>query len=82
MACFEQPHSWRTVNMDYILCEGDKLYQNINVKHELLLPSDLPTSVHMCNKIFYVARGKQAFGSFVGNNSKTKTILLTLQGVK
>ena len=32
----------------------------------------------MCNKIFYVARGKEAFGSFVGNNFKTNTILLTL----
>ena len=78
MASLEQPDSWTTVNMDHILCEGDKLYQNIDVEHELLLPSDLPTCVHMCNKIFYVARGKEAFGSFVGNNSKTKTILLTL----
>ena len=64
--------------MDHILCEGDKLYQNIDVEDELLLPSDLPTCVHMCNKIFYVTRGKETFGSFVRNKSKTKTILLTL----
>ena len=78
MASLEQPDSWTTINMDDILCEGDKLYQNIDVDHELLLPSDLPTCVHMCNKIFYVTRGKEAFGSFVGNKSKTNTILLTL----
>ena len=78
MASLEQPDSWTTMNMDYILCEGDKLYKNINVEHELLLPSDLPTCIHTCNKIFYVARGKEAFGSFVGNKSKTNTILLTL----
>ena len=78
MGSLEQPDSWTTINMDDILCEGDKLYQNIDVDHELLLPSDLPTCVHMCNKIFYVARCKEAFGSFVGNKSKTNTILLTL----
>ena len=78
MASLEQPDSWTTINMDHILCEGDKLYQNINVEHELLLPSDLPTCIHMCNKIFYVTRGKEAFGSFVGDKSKTNTILLTL----
>ena len=76
MASLEQPDSWTTINMDHILCEGDKLYQNINVEHELLLPSDLPTCIHMCKNI-YVARGKEAFGSFVGNKSKTNTILLT-----
>ena len=32
----------------------------------------------MCNKIFYVTRGKEAFGSFVRNKSKRNTILLTL----
>ena len=78
MASLKQPDSWTTINMDRILCEGDKLYQNIDAEHELLLPSDLPTCVHMCNKIFYVARGKETFGSFVGNKSKTNTILLTL----
>ena len=78
MASLKQPDSWTTVNMDHILSEGDKLYQNINVEHELLLPSDLPTCVHMCNKIFYIARGKEAFGSFVGNKCKTNTIFLTL----
>ena len=78
MASLEQPDTWTTINMDHILCEGDKLYQNIDVENELLLPSDLPTCIHMCNKIFYVTRGKEAFESFVGNKSKTETILLTL----
>ena len=78
MASLKQPGSWKTVNMYHILSEGDKLYQNINVEHELLLPSDLPTCLHMCNKIFYITRGKEAFGSFVGNKCKTNTIFLTL----
>ena len=64
--------------MDHILCEGDKLYQNINVEHERLLPSDIPTYIHICKKKIYVTRGKEAFGSFVGNKSKTNTILLAL----
>ena len=66
MASLKQPDSWTTINMDHILCEGDKLYQNINVEQEILLPSDLPTCVHMCNK-YFISRGKEAFGSFVGN---------------
>ena len=78
MASFKQPDSWTTVKMDHILSGGDKLYQNIDVEHELLLPSDLLTCKHMCNKMFYVAKGKEAFGSSLGNNSKTNTILFTL----
>ena len=50
MASLEQPDSLTTINKDHILCESDKLYQNINVEHELLLPSDLPTCIHSCKK--------------------------------
>ena len=47
--------------MDYILQEGDKLYTTINVGHELLLPSDLPTCVHINNRVCEIVRGKEAF---------------------
>ena len=40
---FRTTRYWTRINMDHILCEGDKLYQNIDVEDKLLLPSDLPT---------------------------------------
>ena len=62
--------------MDYILQEGDKLYTTINVGHELLLPSDLPTCVHINNRVCEIVRGKEAFGSFVENITETiKTLI-------
>ena len=64
--------------MDYILQEGDKLYTTINVGHELLLPSDLPTCVHLNNRVCEIVRGKEAFGSFVENITDTKKLLFAL----
>ena len=78
MAAIEQPSNWTTETMDYILHEGDKLYSNIDVGNELLLPSDLPTCVHVNNKVYQIVRGKEAFGSFVENTAETKKILFAL----
>ena len=64
--------------MDYILHEGDNLYQHIDAGHDFLLPTDLPTCVHVCNKIFNVVRGKEAFGTFTQNLQKTRNILSVL----
>ena len=78
MATIKQPSDWTTETMDYILQEGDKLYSNIDVHNQLLLPSDLPTCVHMNNRVCQIVRGKEAFGSFVENVSETKKILFAL----
>ena len=78
MAAIKKPFNWTTETMDYILQEGDKLYCNIDVGHELLLPSDLPKCVHMNNRVCEVVRGKEAYGSFVENITKTKEILFVL----
>ena len=78
MAAIEQPSNWTTETMDYILHEGDKLYSNIDVGNELLLPSDLPTCVHINNKVYQIVRGKEAFGSFVENVAETRKILFAL----
>ena len=64
--------------MDYILQEGDKLYCNIDVGHELLLPSDLPQCIHVKDSICEIVRGKEAYGSFVDNVDKHKKILIAL----
>ena len=78
MAAINHPLNWTMETMDYILQEGDKLYTTINVVHELLLPSDLPTCVHINNRVFEIVRGKEAFGSFVENITETKKLLFTL----
>ena len=78
MAAIELPSNWTTGIMDYILQQGDKLYCNIDVGHELLLPSDLPNCVHMDNRVCEIVRGKEAYGSFVENIAKTKDILFVL----
>ena len=64
--------------MDYILHEGDNLYQHIDAGHDFLLPTDLPTCVHVCNRIFNVVRGKEAFGTFTEIIGKTRNILSVL----
>ena len=64
--------------MDYILHEGDNLYQHIDAGHDFLLPTDLPICVHTCNRIFSVVRGKEAFGTFTENLPKTRIILSVL----
>ena len=78
MATIKQSSDWTTETMDYILQEGDKLYSNIDVGNQLLLPSDLPTCVHINDKVFQIVRGKEAFGSFVENTAETKKILFAL----
>ena len=78
MASFQELTTWTLATMDYVLQEGDKLYRNINVEHDFLLPSDLPTCLHISNRIIHVVRGKEAFGSFVNNLIKTKKILSVL----
>ena len=78
MTAVQKPSIWTTDTMDYILCEGDKLYQHIDVGHDFLLPTDLPTCVHICNRIFNVVRGKEAFGTFTHNIQKTKNVLSVL----
>ena len=40
MTAVQKPSTWTTDTMDYILCEGDKLYQHIDVGHDFLLPTD------------------------------------------
>ena len=70
--------TWTTDTMNYILCEGDNLYQHIDVGHDFLLPTDLPTCVHICNRIFDVVRGKEVFGTFTHNIWKTTNILSVL----
>ena len=64
MTAVQKPSTWTTDIMDSILREGDNLYQHIDVGHDFLLPTDLPVCVHLCNRIFNVVRGKEAFGSF------------------
>ena len=61
--------------MDYILHEGDILYQHIDAGYDFLLPTDLPKCVHVCNEIFNVVRGKEAFGTFTKNLPQTRKIL-------
>ena len=78
MATIKQPSDWTTETMDYILQEGDKLYSNIDVGNQLLLPSDLPTCVHINDQVFQIVRGKEAFGSFVENTAETQKILFAL----
>ena len=78
MATIEQPSNWTTETMDHILQEGDKLYRNIDIGNQLLLPSDLPTCVHINNRVCEIVRGKEAFGSFVTNIEETKKILFAL----
>ena len=78
MTAVQKPATWTTDTMDYILREGDNLYQHIDVGHDFLLPTDLPTCVHVSSKIFNVVRGKEAFGTFTENLQKTKNILSVL----
>ena len=78
MTAVQKPSTWTTDTMDYILCEGDNLYQHIDAGHDFLLPTDLPTCVHVCNKIFNVVRDKEAFGTFTENLQKTRNILSVL----
>ena len=78
MTAVQKPSTWTTDNMDYILHEGDNLYQHIDAGHDFLLPTDLPTCVHVSNKIFNVVRGKEAFGTFTENLQKTRNILSVL----
>ena len=42
MTAVQKPSTWTTDIMDYILREGDNLYQHIDVGHDFLLPTDLP----------------------------------------
>ena len=74
----QKPSTWTTDTMDYIFHEGDNLYQHIDAGHDFLLPTDLPTCVHVCNKIFNVVRGKEAFGTFTQNLHKTRNMLSVL----
>ena len=74
----QKPSTWTTDTMDYILHEGDNLYQHIDAGHDFLLPTDLPTCVHVYNKIFNVVRGKEAFGTFTQNLHKTRNMLSVL----
>ena len=74
----QKPSTWTTDTMDYILHEGDNLYQHIDAGHDFLLPTDLPTCVHVCNKIFNIVRGKEAFGTFTQNLHKTRNMLSVL----
>ena len=74
MTAVRKPSTWTTDTMDYILHEGDNLYQHIDAGHDFLLPTDLPKCVHVCNRIFNVVRGKEAFGTFTENLPKTRKI--------
>ena len=78
MTAVQKPSTWTTDTMDYILHEGDNLYQHIDAGHDFLLPTDLPKCVHVCNRIFNVLRGKEAFGTFTQNVPKRRKILLVL----
>ena len=78
MTAVQKPSTWTTDTMDYILHEGDILYQHIDAGHDFLLPTDLPKCVHVCNEIFNVVRGKEAFGTFTENLPKTRKILSVL----
>ena len=78
MSAIQEPSYWTTGTMDYILYKGDKLYQTIDTEEQLLLPSDLPTCVTMCNKVCHIITGKEAYGSFVQNITETKIILSAL----
>ena len=78
MTAVRKPSTWTTDTMDYILHEGDNLYQHIDAGHDFLLPTDLPKCVHVCNRIFNVVRGKEAFGTFTDNLPKTRKILSVL----
>ena len=78
MTAVQKPSTWTIDTMDYILHQGDNLYQHIDAGHDFLLPTDLPTCVHVCNRIFNVVRGKEAFGTFTGNIGKTRNILSVL----
>ena len=78
MTAVQKPSTWTTDTMDYILHEGDNLYQHIDVVHDSLLPTDLPTCVHVCNRIFNVLRGKEAFGTFTENLQTARNILSVL----
>ena len=78
MTAVHKTSTWTTDTMYYILHEGDNLYQHIDAGHDFLLLTDLPTCVHVCNKIFNVVRGKEAFGTFTQNLLKTRNILSVL----
>ena len=78
MTAVHKTSTLTTDTMDCILHEGDNLYQHIDAGHDFLLPTDLPTCVHVCNKIFNVVRGKEAFGTFTHNLQKTRNILSVL----
>ena len=78
MTPVQKPSTWTTDTKDYILHEGDNLYQHIDVGHDLLLPTDLPTCVHVYDRIFNVVRGKEAFGTFTENLQTTRNILSVL----
>ena len=78
MASIEEPWNWTTATMDYILHEGDELYQTIDTEQQLLLPSDLPTCITVFNKVCHIITGKEAFGSFVKDITNTKIVLSAL----
>ena len=78
MAVIEEPSTWTTATMDHILFKGDELYQNIDTEHQLLLPTDLPTCVTVCDRVCHIITGKEVFGSFVQNITKTQVVLSTL----
>ena len=78
MTAVQKLSIWTTDTVDYILHEGDNLYQHIDAGHDFLLPTDLPTCVYVSNGIFSVVRGKEAFGTFTQNLPKTINILSVL----
>ena len=78
MTAVQKPSTWTTDTMDYILHEGDNLYQHIDTGHDFLSPTDLPTCVHVSNRIFNVVRGKEVFGTFTENLQKKRLILSVL----
>ena len=67
--------------MDYILHEGDNLYQHIDAGYDFLLPTDLPKCVHVCNRIFNFVRGKEAFGNIHRESSKNKKDLISIMQI-
>ena len=78
MTAVQKPSTWTKDTVDYIVHEGDNLYQHIDAGHDFLLPTDLPKCVHVYNRIFNVLRGKEAFGTFTENVPKTRKILSVL----
>ena len=77
MSVIEELLNWTTETMDHILHEGDKLYQRIDTEQQLLLPSDLPTCVTMCNRVCHIITGKEAFGSFCAKYYKHTSYIIS-----